>query len=154
LFTRGGGDARGWPGDVALAHCYGLADWRVRRFRYVLTNGCTDSICFGMGRGAVGFEWDKGNRDKCQKHGVPIATIESLFHGPLAVVPDPEHSDTEERLKAIGRTDDGRGVLIVFTLRRLGDEIFIRPVSARYMHRTEVEYYEKAIAKTDQRRGG
>lgn len=107
-----------------------------------------------MGRSAVGFEWDNGNRDKCQKHGVPIATIESSFHGPLAVVPDPEHSDTEEQLKAIGRTDDGRGVLIVFTLRRLGDELFIRPVSARYMHRKEVEYDEKAIAKTDQRQGG
>jgi uncharacterized DUF497 family protein len=71
-----------------------------------------------MDLGVSGFEWDKGNRDKCQKHGVPLATIESLFHGPLAMFPDPEHSETEERFKAIGRTDDGRGVLIVFTRRR------------------------------------
>ena len=66
----------------------------------------------------AGFAWDKGNRDKCQKHGVALATIESLFHGSLAVFPDPEHSGTAERFKAIGRTDDGRGGLIVFTPRR------------------------------------
>jgi uncharacterized DUF497 family protein len=104
-----------------------------------------------MDLGVSDFEWDKGNRDKCQKHGVPLATIESLFHRPLAVFPDPEHSEAEERFKAIGRTDDGRGVLIVFTLRRQEDETFIRPVSARYMHRKEVEYYEKEIAKAEKR---
>jgi uncharacterized protein len=107
-----------------------------------------------MDLGVSGFEWDKGNRDKCQKHGVPLATIESLFHGPLAMFPDPEHSETEERFKAIGRADDGRGVLIVFTLRRQEEDIFIRPVSARYMHRKEVEYYEKEIAKAEKRQGG
>ena len=62
-------------------------------------------------------DWDRGNRDKCQKHGVSIAVIESLFRSPIAVFPDPEHSDREERFKAIGRAEDGRGVLIVFTLR-------------------------------------
>ncbi len=107
----------------------------------------------GMGPGVVGFDWDKGNRDKCLKHGVPIATIESLFHGPLAVVPDPVHSDAEERFKAIGHTDDGRSVLIVFTLRGQEGNTFIRPVSARYMHRKEVEHYEEAIAKANQRQG-
>ncbi|MGA9868161.1 MAG: BrnT family toxin [Acetobacteraceae bacterium] len=105
----------------------------------------------GMDLGVAGFEWDKGNRDKCQKHGVPVATIESLFHGPLAVFPDLLHSGTEERFKAIGPTDDGRGVLVVFTLRRQEDDTFIRPVSARYMHRKEVEHYEKAIARAEKR---
>jgi uncharacterized DUF497 family protein len=104
-----------------------------------------------MGPGVIGFDWDKGNRDKCQKHGVPIVTIESMFHGLLAVVPDPAHSDAEERFKAIGRTEDGRGVLIVFTLRRQDGDTYIRPVSARYMHRKEVEHYEKAIAEAHQR---
>jgi uncharacterized DUF497 family protein len=41
----------------------------------------------------------------------------NLFRSPIAVFPDPEHSAREERFKAIGRTEDGRGVLIVFTLR-------------------------------------
>ena len=35
----------------------------------------------------AGLEWDKGNRDKCQKHGVPLASVESLLHGPFAVLP-------------------------------------------------------------------
>ena len=30
-----------------------------------------------------GFDWDRGNRAKCQKHGLSIALIESLFAGPL-----------------------------------------------------------------------
>ena len=104
-----------------------------------------------MDLGVAGFEWDKGNRDKCQKHGVPLAAVESLLHGPLAVFPDPEHSEIEERFKAIGRTEDGRSVLIVFTLRRREEGIFIRPVSARYMHRKEVEYYEEEIARAEKR---
>ena len=97
------------------------------------------------------FDWDAGNRDKCQKHGVSIAVIESLFHSPIAVFPDPAHSDREEQFKAIGRTEDGRSVLIVFTLRMRNGETLIRPISARYMRRKESEYYEKEIARTAQR---
>lgn len=26
-----------------------------------------------------GFDWDSGNRAKCTKHGVSVATIESIF---------------------------------------------------------------------------
>ena len=99
----------------------------------------------------VGFDWDAGNRDKCQKHGVSIAIIESLFYRPIAVFPDPAHSEREERFKAIGRTEEGRGVLIVFTLRLRDGETLIRPVSARHMRRKESEYYEKEAAKTAQR---
>jgi uncharacterized DUF497 family protein len=95
-----------------------------------------------------GFEWDHGNRDKCQTHGVPTAAIESMFLGTVAVFPDPAHSETEERFKAIGRLGDGRTILVVFTLRRRGADTFIRPLSARYMHRKEVQYYEAEAAKT------
>ena len=101
--------------------------------------------------GIAGFDWDQGNRDKCQKHGVPLAVIESLFGKPVAVFPDPAHSTEEKRFKAIGRTCDGRGVLIVFTLRTKGNAAFLRPLSARYMHPKEVIYHEKAIARTDDR---
>ena len=100
----------------------------------------------------VGFDWDRGNREKCQKHGVSIAVIESLFHSPLGVFPNPEHSDREERFKAIGRTEDARAVLIVFTLRMHDGETLIRPISARYMRRKEIDYYEKEVAKAANRR--
>jgi uncharacterized DUF497 family protein len=102
----------------------------------------------------TGFDWDQGNREKCQKHGVPLAAVERLFAGPLAISPDPAHSAAEERFKAIGRADDERHVLIVFTMRRRSGTAFIRPISARYMHGKEIEHYEKAIAEAEQRQGG
>jgi hypothetical protein len=38
------------------------------------------------------FDWDEGNREKCQKHGLSVRDIESLFQGQLAAYPDPDHS--------------------------------------------------------------
>jgi hypothetical protein len=100
-------------------------------------------ICAIVTLQANGFGWDRGNRAKCEKHGLSIAAIESLFTRPLAILPDAAHSQRENRLRAIGRTDKGRGVFIIFTLRRKGDELLIRPISARYMHKKEIEAYEK-----------
>jgi uncharacterized DUF497 family protein len=57
-----------------------------------------------MSMDVAGFDWDDGNLEKCQKHGVSVADIEPLFQRPIAVSPDPTHSKGEERLKAIGKT--------------------------------------------------
>jgi uncharacterized protein len=92
---------------------------------------------------ANGFDWDKGNRAKCEKHGLWTSVIESLFTRPVAILPDVAHSQGERRFRAIGRTDKGRGVFIVFTLRRKGEELLIGPISARYMHKKEINTYEK-----------
>ena len=90
-----------------------------------------------------GFDWDRGNSSKCQKHGLSIALIESLFARPLAIIPEAAHSHTERRFCAMGQAGNGRNVFLVFTLRRKGEEQFIRPISARYMHKKEIEAYEK-----------
>lgn len=90
-----------------------------------------------------GFDWDRGNRGKCQKHGLSVAIIESLFTRPIAVLPDAAHSQKERRFKAIGRTEEGRYVFVVFTLRHKANGTLIRPISARYMHQREVRAYEK-----------
>ena len=90
-----------------------------------------------------GFDWDEGNRAKCRKHGLSIELIERLFTRPVAVFPDTEHSQKERRFRAVGRTGKGRNVFIVFALRQKGDEVLLRPISARYMHRKETEAYEK-----------
>jgi uncharacterized protein len=79
----------------------------------------------------AGFEWDEANREKCQVHGVTVAAIEACFRHPVAVFPDPAHSQVETRFKAIGKTNRGRNVLIVFTLRTRTGQTFIRPISAR-----------------------
>ena len=104
-----------------------------------------------MTPGFSGFDWDDGNREKCRKHGVSIGEIESLFQGPISVLPDPRHSRAETRFKAIGRSERGRHILIVFTLRRKRSETLIRPISARYMHKKEIEHYEKEIAGAEDR---
>ena len=44
---------------------------------------------------------------------------------------------------AIGQAGTGRFVLVAFTLRRRGRDTLIRPISARYMHKREVEHYER-----------
>lgn len=87
------------------------------------------------------FDWDDGNRAKCQKHGLSIAQIEyALTHG-TRVAPDARHSDEEQRFIAVSRTDEGRPVFVAFCWR----DGRLRPVSARYMHEREVLRYEKAF---------
>ena len=90
-----------------------------------------------------GFDWDSGNLEKCQKHGVSAETIEKLFERSVAILPDETHSRTERRLRAIGKTAEGRMIFLVFTMHRRGDETLIRPISARYMHAKEAKSYEE-----------
>ena len=89
-----------------------------------------------------GFDWDTGNRAKCQKHGVSIGEIESLLMGNPRIAPDPRHSQDEDRMIAVGRTSAGRPVFVAFTLRIKDGHLFIRPVTARYMHAKEIAAYE------------
>jgi uncharacterized DUF497 family protein len=102
--------------------------------------------------GGLEFDWDKGNRQKCEKHGLSFEAVESLFRGPLVIFPDAEHSGEEERLIAIGGTNEGRRIFVVFTFRKRGEDVLIRPISARYMHKKEIDYYEKEAPKTEDRR--
>ena len=88
-----------------------------------------------------GFDWDAANRTKCQKHGVTIAAIESLFLRGVMILPDAGHSQRELRYRAIGHTEEDRTVFVVFTMRRSKGELLIRPISARYMHKKEAEHY-------------
>jgi uncharacterized protein len=93
-----------------------------------------------------GFDWDKGNRGKCQKHGVSIAEIEDLFTHSPRIAPDPWHSADEDRLIAVGRTNAGRPVSVAFTVRTKNKRRLIRPVTARFMHAKEIAAYEKESA--------
>ena len=95
----------------------------------------------------AGFDWDVGNLQKCQKHGVSIPEIEALFHGNFLSFPDSEHSESEDRIISIGKSLKNRWIFVVWTLRMKSSKNFIRPISARFMHRKEVENYEK-IANT------
>jgi len=99
----------------------------------------------------AGFDWDEGNRTKCAKHGVLVGEIEALFRAGPAVAPDIAHSAAEDRLIAVGRTAEGRPLFVAFTLRTKAGRALIRPISARYMHKKEIEAYEKESAKAEKR---
>jgi uncharacterized DUF497 family protein len=62
-----------------------------------------------------------------------------FFNRPLMEGPDFHHSLHEQRYYVLGRTDGGRRVFIVFTIR----EQLIRVISARDMSKRERrQYYE------------
>ena len=66
-----------------------------------------------------GFEWDEGNRQKCQQHGVSIEEIEYvLAYAEALIRPDPKSPVGEARFLAIGHTQQGRYTFVVFTSRR------------------------------------
>ncbi|NEU71429.1 BrnT family toxin [Hassallia byssoidea VB512170] len=96
-----------------------------------------------------GYDWDDGNYQKCQKHGVSIEEIETLFSSKVWIGPDINHSELEQRFLAIGKSTKGKYIFLAFTIREKKEEIFIRPISARYMHEKEVQKYEKNLAKND-----
>jgi len=92
----------------------------------------------------AGFEWDSGNgRKSSDKHDVSQAEAESVFfNDPLIVVEDANHSETERRFNALGKTAQNRPLHITFTLRQ--DGTMIRVISARDMNRKERKAYEQA----------
>ncbi len=91
----------------------------------------------------TGFDWDAGNaRKSAAKHAVSQSEAEQIFFNePLLVVPDEKHSVMEQRIHALGHTDDGRLLHITFTLRE--KETKIRVISARDTSRNERRYYEQ-----------
>jgi uncharacterized protein len=97
----------------------------------------------------TGFEWDAGNADKnWETHQVARGEIESIFFNrPLivaSVASDLAHSQREPRYAALGTTDYGRRLAVVFTVR----ESMVRVISARDMRRPERRIYEQGISKT------
>lgn len=94
------------------------------------------------------FDWDAGNWPKCGKHGVGREEIEGIFGRLLSVTPAPARSKTETRHIAIGSNEDGRAVLVVFTLRVREDRQLIRPISARYIHEKERRHHERQSARS------
>lgn len=92
----------------------------------------------------TGFQWDEGNAEKnWLKHHVSQGECEeTFFNTPLLVVADEAHSAAEARFYALGQTEAGRRLFVVFTIRGS----LIRVISARDMNRTERKEYQRAQA--------
>lgn len=89
----------------------------------------------------IQFDWDKGNKDKnWQKHQVTTDEAEEVFDNePKFFFENTKHSDKEERPGLLGKTDGGRLLSVVFTVRQNK----IRVIMARDMSRKERRSYEE-----------
>jgi len=85
------------------------------------------------------FEWDedKARRNKA-KHGTSFHEGKTVFNDPFAVtIPDPDHSEGEERWMDIGISVRGRLVVVWYTERRDA----IRIIGCRKATAVEQRYY-------------
>jgi uncharacterized protein len=92
----------------------------------------------------AGFQWDAGNTEKnWELHQVSQGECEQVFFNrPLLVAPDVEHSGREPRYAALGESNVGRRLALVFTIRGA----LVRVISARDMSRRERRIYEHGQA--------
>ena len=89
------------------------------------------------------FEWDEEKADKnLQKHGISFDEAVTCFYDPTQIAfYDPDHSESEYREILIGHSNNGRLLLVVYTLR----EDAIRVISARKATKKEAEDYAQRI---------
>lgn len=89
------------------------------------------------------FEWDpRKAATNLRKHGVSFTEAGTVFGDELAItVPDPDHSDQEDRFITIGWSNRHRLLMVSHTDR--SDRI--RIISARELTRNERKAYEEEI---------
>jgi uncharacterized DUF497 family protein len=87
------------------------------------------------------FEWDEEKaQSNWSRHKVSFAEGATIFHDLfVATMPDPDHSEDEERYISIGRSVKGRLLVIVHTER--GDKT--RLISCRKATPAERRSYEE-----------
>ena len=87
------------------------------------------------------FEWDKVKAEEnLKKHEVSFEEATTVFADPLSItIPDPLHSDDENRFVITGLSHEQRQVVVVFTER--GENI--RIISARLATPRERMKYEE-----------
>jgi len=88
------------------------------------------------------FEWDtRKSAANLRKHGVSFAEAGTVFGDELSItVPDPDHSDKEDRFITIGWSNLHRLLMVAHTDR--GENI--RIISARELTKVERKEYEEA----------
>jgi uncharacterized DUF497 family protein len=91
---------------------------------------------------ALNFEWDEHKAaSNFTKHGVSFAEAATVFGDPRSLtIPDPVHSQMEERAIILGRSQPDKLLVVVHTER--GDRV--RIISARPASRRERQTYEEA----------
>lgn len=87
------------------------------------------------------FEWDAEKAEaNLQKHGVSFAEAATVFFDPLSLtIPDPLHSEEENRFVTTGSSDRQRQLVVAHTERGAA----IRIISARLATHGERKKYEQ-----------
>lgn len=94
--------------------------------------------------GDLRFEWDtKKASSNERKHGVTFDEAKSVFSDENAlVIPDPDHSQAEDRFIILGMSSHDRALVVVHCFREEG--AVIRIISARRAGTKEQKpYWEK-----------
>jgi uncharacterized DUF497 family protein len=91
---------------------------------------------------SLGFEWDERKaRTNLAKHDVSFEEATTVFGDPASLtIPDPAHSQAEDRFILLGRSHRQRLLVVVHTER--GDNM--RIISARPASRRERQDYEES----------
>ena len=92
------------------------------------------------------FEWDtKKASSNERKHGVTFDEAKSVFSDENAlVIPDPDHSQAEDRFIILGMSSHDRALVVVHCFREEG--AVIRIISARRAGTKEQKpYWEKKL---------
>jgi hypothetical protein len=89
----------------------------------------------------LNFEWDEEKaRTNLAKHGINFEEATTVFGDPLSLtIPDPAHSQVEDRYIILGHSHRHRLLVVVHTER--GDNV--RIISARRASRRERKDYEE-----------
>jgi uncharacterized DUF497 family protein len=89
------------------------------------------------------FEWDPRKAEaNAAKHGVSFDDAVMVFLDAQALDGvDLQHSSAEARFRRLGRSADGRVLMVAYTLRRTGNAETIRLISARRASRRERAAY-------------
>jgi len=87
------------------------------------------------------FQWDPNkNLVNIKKHKISFEEAKTVFYDDNArLIPDPEHSVTEERFIILGITNKLRLLIVVHTYKENDD--VIRIISARKVTKAESKYY-------------
>ena len=92
----------------------------------------------------ISFEWDSGKAaSNAKKHGVSFEEARTVFYDePALLIPDPDHSTTEDRFIIMGLSSALRVLVIVHWFRKSGSSI--RVISAlRARTKEQQPYWEK-----------
>ena len=90
------------------------------------------------------IEWDEGNLEHVERHGVRAYEVKEAFEAPhvLLKCKRKRGGRPEHRRVLLGVTLDGRGVFVVFVDKGKGAA---RPISARDMKRDERRFYDEQV---------